>query len=176
MTKAKIKNVKPILQQANVSGSGIDWKYFFGGSSGRTFDRYYKAEINGKRVEKHASNRGVKFAIGNIDEAKEKYVSIASLESAIRKTRKALLQMSRKGANTLLVEKRLKALEIGLAALEGKNAPENPVEARGILEGLLPSMMEIRGRMKSGSAQETLLNRRIQAIETAMELLERIRP
>ena len=110
------------------------------------------------------------------DESKEKHVSIASLESAIRKTRKALLQMSRKGADTLLVEKRLKALEIGLAALEGKDAPENPVEARGILEGLLPSMKEIRGRMKSGSAQETLLNRRIQAIETAMELLERIRP
>ena len=103
-------------------------------------------------------------------------MSIASPGAGIRKTRKALLQMSRKGANTLLVEKRLKALEIGLAALEGKNAPENPVEARGILEGLLPSMMEIRGRMKSGSAQETLLNRRIQAIETAMELLERIRP
>ena len=110
------------------------------------------------------------------DEAKEKYVSIATLESAIRKTRRALLQMSRKGVSTLVVEKRLKALEIGLAALKGKAAPENPVEARGILEGLLPSMMEIRGRMKSGSAQETLLNRRIQAIETAMELLERIRP
>ena len=43
-----------VLHKTDVSGSGIDWKYFFGGSSGRTFDRYYKAEINGKRVEKHA--------------------------------------------------------------------------------------------------------------------------
>jgi hypothetical protein len=51
----------------------IEWKYFFGGSSGRTFDRYYKAEINGKEVEKHASNRGVEYAIGNIDKAKVKY-------------------------------------------------------------------------------------------------------
>lgn len=59
----------------------IDWKYFFGGSSGRTFDRYYKAEINGKRVEKHSSNLGVKYAIGNIDEAPKKY-----------KTEKALLK------------------------------------------------------------------------------------
>ena len=46
-----------------VSGSGIDWQYFFGGSSGRTFDRYYKAEINGQRVEKHGSNRGTVYAI-----------------------------------------------------------------------------------------------------------------
>lgn len=61
----------PASCQTAVSGSGIDWKYFFGGSSGRTFDRYYKAEINDKRVEKHASNRGVKYAIGNIDEAKK---------------------------------------------------------------------------------------------------------
>ena len=59
--------------QHNVSDSEIDWQYFFGGSKGQTFDRFYKAEINGKRVEKHASNRGVKYAIGNIDEAKIKY-------------------------------------------------------------------------------------------------------
>ena len=65
-----------------VSGSGIDWQYFFGGSSGRTYDRYYKAEINGKRVEKHASNRGVKYAIGNIDEAKKKYKTEKELSEA----------------------------------------------------------------------------------------------
>lgn len=51
----------------------IDWKYFFGGSSGRDFDRFYKAEINGMRVEKHATQSDVKYAIGNIDEAKIKY-------------------------------------------------------------------------------------------------------
>lgn len=51
----------------------IEWKYFFGGSSGNSFDRYYKAEINGKKVEKHASNHGVSFAIGNIDKAKKKF-------------------------------------------------------------------------------------------------------
>lgn len=60
----------------------IDWKYFFGGSSGRVYDRYYKAEINGKRVEKHVSNRGVKYAIGNIDEAKKKYKNEADLSNA----------------------------------------------------------------------------------------------
>lgn len=72
----------PASCQTAVSGSGIDWQYFFGGSGGRTFDRYYKAEINGKRVEKHASNRGVKYAIGNIDEAKKKYKTEKELSDA----------------------------------------------------------------------------------------------
>lgn len=70
------------LRKTDVSGLGIDWKYFFGGSSGRCFDRYYKAEINGKRVEKHASNRGVKYSIGNIDEAKKKYKTELELSEA----------------------------------------------------------------------------------------------
>jgi hypothetical protein len=73
---------KQALRKGDVSGSGIDWQYFFGGSSGRTFDRYYKAEINGKRVEKHASNRGVKYSIGNIDEAKKKYKTEQELSDA----------------------------------------------------------------------------------------------
>ena len=49
----------------------IDWKYFFGGTSGRSFDRYYYSEINGIRVEKHASKKGVEFGIGNIDKSKK---------------------------------------------------------------------------------------------------------
>ena len=51
----------------------LQWKYFFGGCSGNHFDRYYEAEINGIRVEKHSNNRGSKFAVGNIDEAKKKF-------------------------------------------------------------------------------------------------------
>lgn len=51
----------------------IAWKYFFGGSGGKSFDRYYKSEINGVRVEKHASNTGTEYSIGNMDEAKIKY-------------------------------------------------------------------------------------------------------
>lgn len=64
----------------------IDWKYFFGGSGGNTFDRYYKSEINGKRIEKHASNRGVEYSIGNMDHAKEKYKSESELLDAIKNT------------------------------------------------------------------------------------------
>ena len=71
--------------QTAVIGSGIYWKYFFGGSSVLTYDRYYKAEINGKRVEKHVSNRGVKYSIGNIDEAKEKYKTENELSDACLK-------------------------------------------------------------------------------------------
>lgn len=61
----------------------IEWKYFFGGSSGRSFDRYYKAEINGVRVEKHGSNRGTEYSIGNIDKAKKKYKSEEELLKAL---------------------------------------------------------------------------------------------
>lgn len=64
----------------------IEWKYFFGGSIGYTFDRYYKAEINGKIVEKHASNTGTLYAIGNIDKAKKKYKTEAALLKALKQT------------------------------------------------------------------------------------------
>lgn len=57
----------------------IVWEYFFGGTSGRHFDRYYQADINGIRVEKHASNRGCKYAVGNIDKAKIKYTTESEL-------------------------------------------------------------------------------------------------
>lgn len=64
----------------------LDWQYFFGGSSdcGRTFDRYYKAFVNGVRVEKHATNRKVEFGIGNIDTAKVKYNSEDQLLKALQ--------------------------------------------------------------------------------------------
>jgi hypothetical protein len=80
--KTILENGQPAFSKTAVSGSGIDWKYFFGGGGGRTFDRYYKAEIRGKLVEKHTSNRGVKYAIGNIDTAKKKYKTEAELISA----------------------------------------------------------------------------------------------
>jgi hypothetical protein len=66
----------------------IDWKYFFGGSGDGSFDRYYKAEINGVRVEKHASNRSTKYAIGNIDKAKKKFKTEVELLNAIDQLKK----------------------------------------------------------------------------------------
>lgn len=61
----------------------IDWKYFFGGTHGKQYDRYYKAEINGQRVEKHEHNQGVRYAIGNIDLAKKKYKTEEELLTAL---------------------------------------------------------------------------------------------
>lgn len=62
----------------------IEWKYFFGGSSKNTFDRYYKAEINNIRIEKHASHNGIRYAIGNIDEAKNIYKTEGELLNALK--------------------------------------------------------------------------------------------
>ena len=58
-----------------MKNKSIKWQYFFGGSinNGRSYDRYYKSEIKGIRVEKHVSNRGVRYAVGNIDKAKIKH-------------------------------------------------------------------------------------------------------
>lgn len=79
----KSNRIKSAEHSSNtfVGGSGINWQYFFGGSSnnGRCFDRYYKAEINGVRVEKHCNNRGTKYSVGNIDKAKVKYKNEAEL-------------------------------------------------------------------------------------------------
>lgn len=61
----------------------INWIYFFGGHCGKSFDRYYKAEINGIKVERHASNNSVKFSIGNIDKAKIKYKTEQDLIKAL---------------------------------------------------------------------------------------------
>lgn len=66
----------------------IDWKYFFGGHGGKTFDRYYKAEINGQRVEMHSSNKGTVYSIGNMDKAKGKYKSESDLIKAVNSQNK----------------------------------------------------------------------------------------
>ena len=63
----------------------IIWKYFFGGSGGNTFDRYYEADVRGMRVEKHGSNIETEYAIGNIDKARKKYKTEEELIAAIDK-------------------------------------------------------------------------------------------
>ena len=75
-----------------LGGDGISWEYFFGGSSnwGKRFDRYYKAEVNGIRVERHDSNGrgGKRYCIGNMDKAKQIYKSEAELLKAVRNEKK----------------------------------------------------------------------------------------
>lgn len=105
-----------------------------------------------------------------------KLESIESMQSSISKSEKALARMSKKGANTTLVKKRLQALRIGLAMLE-KVWNQTPhhytqadlTEARKVLIGLYPSAKDIYAKSKAGSPQRTLLERRIKALELAVQ-------
>lgn len=65
----------------------ISWDYFSGGSShgGKMYDRYYKAIISGVRVEKWASNRGVKFCIGEFSDDVNTYLSEDDLIEAVNR-------------------------------------------------------------------------------------------
>lgn len=109
----------------------------------------------------------------------DKLESIKSLQSTISKLEKALSQMTQKGANTTLVKKRLKAISIGLAILENvwnqkphSYTEEDLAEARNVLAGLLPSIENIYVKSKAGSPQRTLLERRIKALELAIQAID----
>ncbi len=108
-----------------------------------------------------------------------KLESIKSFQSSIRKSEKALAQMTEKGANTTLIKKRLKALYVGLAMLEKvwnqrqhDYTQEELVEARNVLTGLFPSIQSIYAKSKEGSPQKTLLERRIKSLELAIEAID----
>ncbi|MCX5779819.1 MAG: hypothetical protein NTV45_03160 [Firmicutes bacterium] len=110
-----------------------------------------------------------------------KLESIKSLQSAIRKSDKAWAQMTEKGANTTLLEKRLRALHVGLALLENvwNQRPHHYTqgdlaEATTVLTGLLPSIEDIYAKSKAGSPQRTLLERRIKALELAVQAIDDI--
>ncbi|KAF0822958.1 hypothetical protein ACOSZF_21885 [Cytobacillus firmus] len=108
-----------------------------------------------------------------------KLESIKSFQSTIGKLEKALTQMTEKGANTTLVEKRYKACCIGLVVLENvwnqrphSYTGEDLAEASKVLSGLIPSIESAYARLKDGSPQRILLERRIKALELAAEALE----
>ncbi|WKA55556.1 hypothetical protein [Planococcus shixiaomingii] len=111
--------------------------------------------------------------------ASEKQESIQSLQSTISKLEKALAQMTQKGSNTTLVQKRLRALYTGLAMLENawnekpySYTSEDLTEVHTVLMGLLPSIEEMYAKSKAGSSQRTLLERRIKALELAVQAIE----
>lgn len=106
-----------------------------------------------------------------------KLESIKSFQSTISKSEKALANMTQQGANTTLLKKRLKALYIGLAMLENawNQRPhhytlEDLADARNVLTGLFPSIENIYS--KAGSPQRTLLERRIKALELAVQAID----
>ena len=105
--------------------------------------------------------------------------SIESFQSTIRKCENALAQMTEKGSNTTLLERRLKALRTGLDLLENawhqkpvSYSWEELVEAREVLTGLLPSIEKAYGKSKDGSPQKTLLERRIKSLELAIHAID----
>lgn len=108
-----------------------------------------------------------------------KLESIKSFQSTISKSENGLAQMTQKGASTTLIKKRLKALYIGLAMLEDvwnqklhNYTEEDIVEARNTLTGLFPSIENVYGKSKAGSPQRTLLDRRIKALELAVQAID----
>ncbi len=110
-----------------------------------------------------------------------KLESIKSFQSAISKSEKAFAQMMQKGANTILLKKRLLALQIGLAMLENvlnqkphQYTRENSIEARNVLMGLFPSIENIYAKSKAGSPQRTLLKKRIKALTLAIQAIDDI--
>ncbi|WP_318617531.1 hypothetical protein [Sporosarcina sp. YIM B06819] len=110
---------------------------------------------------------------------KDKLKSIKSFQSTIRKLEKTLATMTQKGANTTLVNKRLKASCIGLAMLENvwnqsphQYTEEDIAEARNVLTGLFPSIENSYTKLKAGSPQRTLLERRIKALELAIQAID----
>ncbi|MCZ2256942.1 hypothetical protein [Sporosarcina sp. G11-34] len=110
---------------------------------------------------------------------KDKLESIKSLQSTIGKLESALSQMTLKGANTTLVKKRLKAIYVGLALLDNvwnqktnNYTLEDLVGARKVLAGLLPTIENSYAKSKAGSPQRTLLERRIKALELAVQAID----
>lgn len=105
--------------------------------------------------------------------------SIRSFESTIRKCETALAQMTAKGSNTTLLEKRLNALKTGLAILENvwREKPfdcglQDIRESGEVLSGLLPSIERSYAKSKDGSPQKTLLERRLKSIKLAIEAID----
>jgi hypothetical protein len=108
-----------------------------------------------------------------------KLESIKSFQSSISKSEKALAQMVEKGANTALINKRIKALRIGLAMLEyvwnqspHQYTQEELTEARNVLTSLFPSIEDIYAKSKTSSSQRTLLERRIKALTLAVQAID----
>ncbi|MET3659179.1 hypothetical protein [Sporosarcina psychrophila] len=113
--------------------------------------------------------------VSNVD----KLESIKSFQSTISKLENALATVTQKGANTTLLKKRLKAIYIGFAMLENvwnqkkhHYTQKDLAEARNVLTGLFPSIKSIYVKLKAGSPQRTLLERRIKALELAVQAID----
>lgn len=111
----------------------------------------------------------------------DKLESTKSMQSTIRKLENGFAKMTQKDANTTLIKKRLKASYIGLALLENAwnqkahdYSQEDLAEARNVLTGLFPSIENSFAKLKAGSPQRTLLEKRIKALKLAVQAIDDI--
>ncbi len=102
-----------------------------------------------------------------------------ALVSAIQKSKKALAQMTKKGANTQLLTKRLKVLSTSLEILAMNGQTPSDLysfgELRDIREGLvdlLISIKRINENLRLGSSQKTLLEKRISAMNLVIQMID----
>lgn len=106
-------------------------------------------------------------------------MTLQSLESTFNKLKNSYKSMSEKSSNTTLVRKRLEAVQIGLDSLKGLwNGEDFHYEVDRIktsikvLQSLLPSIEKQIAKAKDGSPQKTLNERRLTALQLAIQSLE----
>lgn len=105
-------------------------------------------------------------------------LSIKSLESILNKLSNAQKSMTDKGSNTALIEKRKNAIKIGLASLKDiwnrgdfSYEEDSILTSKETLQSLLASIEKQVAKAKEGSAQKTLNERRLTALELAIKSL-----
>ncbi|KWX76708.1 hypothetical protein [Paenibacillus jilunlii] len=117
--------------------------------------------------------------------AEEKQQLVEAFKSIIRKSEKALSHMKTDAPQTRLLEKRMKAAQIGaetlLARWEGREmdvCKTDLIGAKKELESLLLTLPSFLKKSKEGSGQRTYITRRIEAIKVAVfymdDLIEKI--
>ncbi|MFC7677368.1 hypothetical protein [Paenibacillus sp. GCM10028914] len=106
-------------------------------------------------------------------------LSIKSLESTLNKLSNAYTSMTEKGSNTTLVLKRRNAVKIGLESLKDVwnesgffYDEETILTSKDILQGVIPSIEKQIAKVKEGSSQKTINERRLTALKLAIESLE----
>ncbi|WP_366296053.1 hypothetical protein [Paenibacillus sp. AN1007] len=112
----------------------------------------------------------------------EQMQSIEAFQSVIRKSENALQNMTEKGANTSVLEKRLHALCVSLHVLGyiWNRIPEQGysrleiTEARHVMNKLLASVEKMIEKTAAGTPQRTLLERRIRAFQLAVQAMDEV--
>ena len=107
--------------------------------------------------------------------AEEKQQLIEAFNSIIRKSEKALSHMKENSSQTKQLEKRMKAVRIGLKTLtsrwdglEWDVCLTDALEAKKELESLLHTLPSFLKKLKEGSGQRTYMERRIKALNLAI--------